>query len=54
MKEVECLWPNVWTSKGKLLVGDKIELSDVEADKLKKLGAVKADKSRGDKDEKEN
>ncbi len=39
--KVECTWPNVWTSEGKIAKGDKLELPKDEADALKKAGAVK-------------
>lgn len=40
-KAVVCAWPNVWTSVGKLVEGDKAKLPAKEAEDLIRKGAVK-------------
>lgn len=40
-QDVVCTWPNVWTSKGKLVKGDTANLPAAEAEALIKSGAVK-------------
>ena len=48
MKTVECLVPNVWTSKGKLSKGEKANLDLKEADFLAKRKQVKIVKGKSD------
>ena len=38
---VRCLWPNVWTSAGKLYRGDEAEVTTAEAEALDAADAVK-------------
>lgn len=38
---VRCLWPNVWTSRGKLLKGTEIDLPADEAEMLDTKDAIK-------------
>lgn len=40
-RTVECVWSNVWTSKGKLLKGETAEVPADEAEALKSQGSVK-------------
>ena len=50
--QVKCKWPNVWTSKGKLLAGETSDdLPDDEAKELMKLGAVEGKRGRKKADE---
>ncbi|MGB2167213.1 MAG: hypothetical protein ACPH3M_08280 [Candidatus Puniceispirillales bacterium] len=51
MKKVECIVPNCWTSAGKSLKGDEIELPEEEAkqlvaDKLFKASAGRPKKAK--------
>ena len=39
--EVECVWPNVWTSKGQMFKGDTMSLSPKEAESLIEQGSCK-------------
>jgi len=39
--KVRCLWPNVWTSEGKLRKGDEAEIPRDEAKAMDEMDAVK-------------
>ena len=38
---VECVWPNVWTSKGQLFKGDTMKVPPKEAEMLREQGSCK-------------
>lgn len=48
--KVECLWPNIWTSKGRMICGETMDLPKDEAvslgDAVKIIDAPKAEKAK--------